>query len=100
MKQDTSDRILTRHPEGKKGVRIDRRKYELVRSAIMRSLKTYQELTHTQLNQAVRHLLPGDFSGSAPWYIEMVKLDLEAGNTIERREQKPQTYRLKEQDGG
>ena len=88
------DRILTQHPAGKSGKRIDRKRYELVRVAILRALKAYGELTHSELTLAARHILPSDFPGSAQWYIETVKLDLEAKNLIERTGDRPAKYRL------
>lgn len=90
------EKILTRHPDpGKKGVNISREKYDLVRSAILRCLEVQKEATHAELTQYVRDSFKGKFEGSISWYVEVVKLDLEAGAEIQRLQtQKPQRYRL------
>lgn len=78
------EKVLTQHPEGKGGKRISRAKYEAVRQAILDSLSPGAELTHTALTEAVVVRLTGKFEGSIPWYMETVKLDLEARRVIER----------------
>ncbi len=90
------DRILTQHPEeGKQGVNIDRRKYELMRGEILTVIGTYGEITFTELVEAVNERLTGKFDGSISWYLVTVKLDLEACGLTERiPEQKPQKLRL------
>ena len=77
------DKILTLHPQGKKGVRIDRAKYDAVKAAILKALRA-KELTHHELTQAVEDALQGKFDGSVAWYMESTKLDLEARHVIER----------------
>lgn len=89
------ERILTKHPDSKRGVNIDKKKYDLIRKAIIQSLRTEGKLTYTDLARAVKRKLKGRFEGSIPWYVESVKLDLEAGRVIERIPgTKPQLYRL------
>ncbi len=89
------ERVLTRHPEGKKGVNISKAKYVVIREAIMECLKS-RELTYTELSRAVEEKLAGRFEGSMRWYVEVVKLDLEARGIIERiPKTKPQLYRIK-----
>jgi hypothetical protein len=87
------DKILTKHPEGKKGVNISKAKYALVRAAVEGSLRK-KPLSHDELVAAVRQRLDGTFDGSIPWYAEGVKLDLEARGAITRTDEKPQRYRL------
>jgi uncharacterized protein DUF6958 len=90
-----NDSILTLHPEGKQGVSIGRHKYEIVRHAILESIRCNGEVTFTELMQAVRHELVGSFYGSIPWYVTTVKLDLEARHEIERIPQsRPPRMRL------
>lgn len=72
------EKILTMHPKGKKGVRIDKKKYDIVRASIIESLKSKGQLTHTDLSKNVEQKLKGKFEGSIKWYTETVKLDLEA----------------------
>jgi hypothetical protein len=88
------ERILTKHPKGKKGVRIRKAKYDVIRSAIIDCLKE-EELTHMGLTNCVNQKLRENFQDSINWYVETVKLDLEARNVIERTTNtKPQLYFL------
>lgn len=89
------ERVLTKHPAKKHGVNISKKKYDLIRKAIIQSLRTKGKLTYTDLAKAVKEKLKGRFEGSVPWYVESVKLDLEARRVIERIPRiKPQLYRL------
>jgi hypothetical protein len=78
------ERILTKHPEGKQGVRISRAKYEAVRQAIVESLREGGEMTFERLNDAVSRRLKDKFAGSIAWYTTTVKLDLEARRIVKR----------------
>jgi len=78
-----SERILTLHPQGKKGVNISRPKYDVMRKAMTSVLKG-KELTHAELTEAVERALKGKFEGSVAWYMESVKLDLEARKVVAR----------------
>ena len=90
------DRILTQHPEKKKGVKIQRDKYEQVRDAIQASLREEGAQTFQALGEAINQKLAGNFDGSIGWYFTTVKLDLEARGVIvcERRSGQPQMIRL------
>lgn len=88
------EKVLTRHPQGKQGVNISRAKYAVVRSAVLGCLRGGRELTHPELNRCVIAELDGKFDGSVSWYMECLKLDLEARRVIERTETNPQRYRL------
>jgi hypothetical protein len=90
----TAEKILTKHPLGKTGRNIDRKKYEALKKAILSALRK-NELTHTELFNRLNKDLEGKFSGNTRWYAETVKLDLEAKKIIERTASKPQKYRLK-----
>ncbi len=86
-----TEKIQLQHPAGKKAFRIDKKKYEIMRKAILGSLKK-GPLTHTQMLEAIRHDFQkrkSEFEGSVEWYMEGVKLDLEAINVIERLHEKP-----------
>ncbi len=88
------ERILTLHPQGKQGVNISRQKYEAMKAAILDTLAA-GEMTHTDLVSSVERRLAGSFDGSIKWYLETVKLDLEARSVIERAPKtKPQLLRL------
>ncbi|MCE2490803.1 MAG: hypothetical protein J4G17_12635 [Anaerolineae bacterium] len=92
----TDERILTLHPEGKKGVNILRSKYDPVREAMLDSLRAAGgELTHTELMAAIAERLT-DFKGSVTWYAETVKLDLVARGVIARSSGSPQVLTLVE----
>ena len=78
------EKILTRHPDGKKGVNISKEKYDIVRSAIVDSLREKGELSYTELTKQVERKLSGNFSGSIPWYVVTVKLDMEARDLIKK----------------
>src|SRR5215510_5196723 len=90
----TAEKILTKHPLGKGGKNIDKRKYEALKKAILSALRK-NDLTHTELFDRLNESLKGKFSGNISWYGETVKLDLEARKIIERSSSKPQKYRLK-----
>jgi hypothetical protein len=90
----TAGKILTKHPLGKKGKNIDRKKYETLKKAILLALRK-SDLTHIDLFSRLNKSLKDRFSGNISWYGETVKLDLEAKKMIERTASKPQKYRLK-----
>jgi hypothetical protein len=90
----TAEKILTKHPLGKSGKNIDRKKYDTLKNAILSALRK-NDLTHTELFSRVNKSLKGKFSGNISWYGETVKLDLEARKMIGRTSSKPQKYRLK-----
>ena len=92
MKEKT---IQTLHPqEGKKNKVISLEKYEAIKDGILKALRN-KELTHTQLLEQVAANPENKLNGNINWYTETVKLDLEARQMIERTNEKPQTYRLK-----
>jgi hypothetical protein len=70
--------------------KIDREKHEMLKAAII-SILTGQDLTHTELFEALNKELKGKFEGNISWYAEGVKLDLEAHKVIERIPAKPLT---------
>ncbi len=87
-------KILTLHPEGKRGVNIGRAKYDLIRAAIIDRLRG-RELSASQVLQGVEKAVGPGFPGSVTWYAECVKLDLEAREVIQRLPgSRPQLYRL------
>lgn len=79
------EKILTQHPEpGKSGVNISKQKYDVIREAILESIRAHGEITFTDLTQDVQKRLDGTFEGSIAWYVTTVKLDLEARGLVER----------------
>ncbi|MGB8342819.1 MAG: hypothetical protein WCE51_14630 [Chthoniobacterales bacterium] len=93
-KAPNDEKILTKHPSGKRGVNISQEKYDAVKKAIVVALRKKQ-LTHTELSEQVNQSLANRFEGKINWYNETVKLDLEARKMIERTSTKPPKYRLK-----
>lgn len=73
------ERILTLHPEGKKGVHISAEKYEQVRIAILEALES--SCRFDEFFERAKSRLYG-FEGAITWYVESVKLDLEARKII------------------
>jgi hypothetical protein len=92
-----SEKIMTLHPDGKKGVNIDKKKYDAVKSAVLASIRDNGEIFFRDLSTAVEVHLPEWFEGSVGWYTTTVKLDLEARGLITRVANKsPQALRLQE----
>ncbi len=78
------EKILTMHPQGKKGVNISREKYDTIRTFILKTIKKQKRISYQDLNDLAEEKLADSFDGSIPWYIVSVKLDLEARKIIER----------------
>jgi hypothetical protein len=89
------DTICTLHPEKKRGINISREKYEIIRKAILSTLRAQKEMTFMKLSRAVEKEMNGDFEGSIVWYVTTVKLDLEARGEIKRvPHSRPQVVKL------
>jgi len=89
------DRIRTLHPEKKQGVSISREKYEIIRKAILSTLRARKEITFMNLSRAVEKEVNGNFEGSVTWYVTTVKLDMEARGEIKRvPKSRPQLVKL------
>lgn len=94
MKEET---ILTRHPQGKKGVNILRRRYELTRTTLLDVLREHGELGAMDLYEKTAARLEGRLDGKPIWYTVTVKLDLEARGEVETARRKGvQRVRLKQ----
>jgi hypothetical protein len=81
---DTKIQLL--HPAGKNAFKIDAGKYNVMSRAIIQCLKK-QALTHKDLLDAINAYFKKDkikFEGSVEWYMEGVKLDLEAKKILKR----------------
>ncbi len=89
------DTIRTLHPEKKQGVKISREKYEVIRKAIMTTMRKQKEITFMNLSRAVEKEVNGNFEGSVTWYVTTVKLDLEARGELKRvPNSRPQLVKL------
>lgn len=79
------NKILTLHPEGKKGVRISREKYETVKNLLLELIEDAGTITFQELCRIGNGVLKKEnFEGSPMWYMTTVKLDLEARGLIHR----------------
>ena len=75
------------HPAGKKAVSMDKQKYDLISNALFSHIKTSGNATHTEMLKSISDDFIKnniEFLGSLEWYLEWVKLDLEARNIIKR----------------
>ncbi len=89
-----NQKIQTLHPiEGKINKSISIQKYEYVKRHLLEII-SQQELSHTELMEALYQNIKQDFEGGVQWYGEVVKLDLEARKIIERTKSKPEKYKL------
>lgn len=86
-RQRRTERVMTLHPRGKNGVRIERVKYDAMRRAILRCVpRTKEGIALTDLRARVSGLLaPAAFEAGdgVTWYLIAVKQDLEARGLIE-----------------
>lgn len=78
------EKILTRHPQNKKGVNISKKKYDQMSEFILETLSGHESLSFSDMGDIAVEQLTGKFEGSIMWYYTSVKLDLEARGIIER----------------
>lgn len=78
------EKIVTLHPQGKNGVRINKNRYDQIKDQIMHLLQEQGAMTYQDLNNTIVKKLKDRFDGKIPWYVVTVKLDLEARGIIER----------------
>ncbi len=94
MLDDT--KIMTLHPQGKKGVNILRRRYDIIKDFILKTIKEHGEITYERVSDMAVEELSSSFDGKVVWYIVVVKLDLEARGIIERvPKRSPHELRMK-----
>lgn len=83
-----NEKVRTLHPAGKRGVNIDRPKYESMRKALLRVIpKNARGVAFGDLPGLVSpHLDRAAYppEASVPWYLISVKQDLEARGLIEQ----------------
>ena len=60
------EKILTKHPLGKSGKNISKKKYETLKDAVLSALKN-KELTHAELFNELNKSLKEKFSGNIDW---------------------------------
>ena len=76
------NKIQLVHPEGKKGLKIEAKKYEILKSTIFRIIESSNENSFEDLLINCEKELFNHFNGSISWYATWVKLDLEAKGII------------------
>lgn len=82
---DADEFVLAINPDPtKQDVRIERGKYEVVRTAILENLREYGPMTFSRLGELVEDQLQRNFVGSVKWYFTTVKLDMEARGELRR----------------
>lgn len=81
----SNSKIYTRTvTPGKKGMNIDRAKYEPIHDAILAILNEKKVIAFKDLPKTVLSKLKGRFDGNISWYTTTVKLDMERRKIIER----------------
>lgn len=83
MKKE-EEKIVTLHPQGKAGVNILKRRYDVIRDFIIKTIEKEQDISFEELTDRAIDELTETFDGKVIWYMVTVKLDLEARNVIER----------------
>lgn len=78
------EKIMTLHPQGKKGVNILKRRYDVIKNYILETVKKEKIISYEELSDRAVKDLSDSFDGKVVWYIVSVKLDLEARKIIER----------------
>ncbi len=80
---NNEEKIRTLHPQGKNGVNISKKKYDIICDYILKKIHKHQSITFKQLFEEGEKEIK-NFDGKLGWYIVSVKLDLEARKIIER----------------
>ena len=80
----SEEKIMTLHPDGKRGVNILKRRYDVIKNFILKTLKSRKEISFEELTDKAVISLSKTFDGKVVWYMVTVKLDLEARKIIER----------------
>lgn len=80
----TEEKKMTLHPNGKTGVNILKRRYDVIANYILKKVKEHGEITFQDLSDKGVEDLSESFDGKILWYMVTVKLDLEARGLIER----------------
>ena len=91
-------RVQLKHPQGKRAVTMSKETYDLLKPSVLKCLRRKGEATFTEILEGCAADLKKagtPVKGSLSWYLEWVKLDLEARKLIRRSsDSTPQKYRL------
>jgi hypothetical protein len=89
-------KIELMHPAGKKAIRMDCAKYDLIKKSLILFLQKNCAATHKEIFNGILHDFKKNkitFDGSVEWHMEWVKLDLEARKEIKKDTcRSPATY--------
>ena len=80
-------KIQLKHPQGKKAVSMSKDKYELLKTEVVKYLTDNPDGTFSDLSKTITQNFMErkiKFDGSLNWFLEWVKLDLEAQGIIKR----------------
>ena len=75
---------MTFHPQGKSGVNLLKRRYDVIKAFILETVQAYGGISFDELTDLAVDELTDSFDGKVLWYVVTVKLDLEARGLIER----------------
>jgi hypothetical protein len=93
-----NEKVQLKHPQGKKPISMSKERYNLLKPAVLRYLRTKGEATFSELSSAIEKDFKTKrqtFQGSLRWHLEWVKLDLEARKVIRRvPNTSPQEYMI------
>ncbi|QOI96491.1 MAG: hypothetical protein HRU69_02875 [Flammeovirgaceae bacterium] len=92
------EKIQLKHPQGKKAVSINKDKYDLLSTETIQYLAEKKDGSFLEMKKSIAQSFKDKkiiFNGSLNWYLEWVKLDLEARQIISRVPKTlPQKYKL------
>jgi len=87
-------RILTLHPDGKKGVRIPVSRYNAMSDTLLGIFAEQNEISYKELSRLAEERLSGILDGSILWLMETVKMDLLARGVIIKSNNNPVKLKL------
>jgi hypothetical protein len=94
-KSSNEEKITTLNLNGKKGVTIQKAKYDIIKATIVSIIKEKGTITLNELYESTEKAIGTTFEGKIGWYVMAVKLDLEARGTLYKvPNQSPQQLRL------
>ncbi|MGL4759517.1 MAG: DUF6958 family protein [Patescibacteria group bacterium] len=95
MKRTNEEKIMTLNFDNKKGVNIEKSKYDQIKNLILKHMTNKTSILTSELSNIVKDELEDTFEGKIGWYFMAIKLDLEVRGVIERLpKSSPQQIRL------
>lgn len=95
-------KVQLKHPDGKKAIAMPKERYDLLKPAVLKLLRSRESATFNEISAAIVEDFARRktvFKGSIPWHLEWVKLDLEARKFIKRVPgTSPQKYEIISQE--